>query len=140
MKKCCTCKASAVEFGPNKREADGLQRQCRNCQRSMSLASYHKNKTNKPHNRGHSLGRYWPELSPLARLDEYDRLIKSQRGQCAICLEAFKGAPHVDHDHATGLVRGLLCMQCNQAIGKFRDDTSILERAVAYLKGMGKIA
>ena len=39
----------------------------------------------------------------------------------------------VDHDHATGEIRGLLCVNCNSAIGKLRDDPILLQRATCYL-------
>lgn len=54
-----------------------------------------------------------------------------QEGRCAICR---KPAPeHVDHDHATGQPRGILCFNCNQGLGNFRDDPVLLARAVDYL-------
>lgn len=56
-----------------------------------------------------------------------------QRGVCAICLT---GKPvHVDHDHRTGRVRGVLCFSCNGGLGQFRDPVDALEPAIDYLGG-----
>jgi len=56
---------------------------------------------------------------------------------CAICgTTVWNGRharPHVDHDHATGKVRGILCSECNTGLGKFRDDPELIRRALAYL-------
>jgi Recombination endonuclease VII len=58
----------------------------------------------------------------------------SQQNKCPGCLRDFSiTADYVDHDHATGKVRGLLCMNCNVAIGHLRDDSAILLRLAAYL-------
>ena len=56
----------------------------------------------------------------------------AQGGVCAICREA--PAVHVDHDHATGEVRGMLCFPCNAAIGHLRDDPRVVRAAAAYLE------
>ena len=58
-------------------------------------------------------------------------MFDAQGGLCAICREA--PAAHVDHDHATKLVRGLLCFNCNGALGQFRDRADLMLRAIAYL-------
>jgi len=61
----------------------------------------------------------------------------SQQGQCAICecdLTWDSRLTHVDHDHATNKVRGLLCSTCNQGLGSFRDSIAMLEKAVQYLR------
>jgi hypothetical protein len=61
---------------------------------------------------------------------EYDVMVEAQGGVCPGC----GGEPrHVDHDHKTGKVRGILCFNCNQALGNVRDDTTVLVRLVAYL-------
>lgn len=59
-------------------------------------------------------------------------MFAEQDGLCAICREA--PAQHVDHDHDTKRVRGLLCFNCNGALGQFRDRTDLMLRAVAYLR------
>jgi hypothetical protein len=67
-------------------------------------------------------------------------MAEAQGHKCAICrqpeTEMRNGIVRhlsVDHDHATGKVRGLLCTACNTGIGKFKDDTDLLALAIAYL-------
>jgi hypothetical protein len=70
---------------------------------------------------------------------EYDTLLDSQGGACKICGSRNPGGQgrfHTDHDHAVGRVRGLLCQRCNAMLGFARDDRSILESAVLYLRGV----
>lgn len=57
-------------------------------------------------------------------------------GACEICGKRFTtiDKPQKDHDHKTGAQRGLLCMHCNTAIGKFNDDPELLLRAIQYLR------
>lgn len=59
-------------------------------------------------------------------------MISEQGGKCAICGE--RDAEHVDHDHATGEVRGILCFTCNVGLGNFQDRTDLMEKAVRYLR------
>lgn len=71
--------------------------------------------------------------------EEMERMCEAQGGGCAICgahISAHNGcATHVDHDHSTGRVRGILCRLCNPALGAFRDDPSLLRKAADYLEG-----
>lgn len=77
--------------------------------------------------------------------DEYDDMITVQGGVCAVCQQPESARNRrgeirqlaVDHDHATGRVRGLLCALCNAGIGCFADDTDRLAAAVAYLMESG---
>ncbi|MGH9084278.1 MAG: endonuclease VII domain-containing protein [Acidimicrobiales bacterium] len=68
--------------------------------------------------------------------DDFDRLLDEQNGGCAICRARpdREASMHVDHDHESGAVRGLLCLSCNQGLGKFRDDPALLLRAIVYLR------
>lgn len=71
-------------------------------------------------------------------LDDYYALAEKQEHACALCFSTETNKRtnffDVDHCHETGKVRGLLCTNCNQGLGKFKDDASLLERAIAYLK------
>lgn len=64
----------------------------------------------------------------------YDDLASGQEGRCKICQDV-PSKLYVDHDHETGVVRGLLCHNCNSLLGQAYDDVDILLAAVKYLKG-----
>jgi hypothetical protein len=68
--------------------------------------------------------------------DDFDRMLAEQSGACAICGERpeVEARMHVDHEHATGRIRGILCSRCNHAIGLLREDVALFERAVRYLR------
>ncbi len=70
-------------------------------------------------------------------LDDYNKMFAEQEGKCSICGThqcATGRALAVDHDHETGKVRGLLCSNCNTALGKFNDDVELLKKAIDYLR------
>ncbi|WP_189951267.1 endonuclease VII domain-containing protein [Streptomyces roseolus] len=66
---------------------------------------------------------------------EYARLYKFQGGLCALCRRATGASRRlsVDHDHATGEVRGLLCRPCNSLLGHARDKLAFFRRCISYL-------
>ena len=69
-------------------------------------------------------------------LELYSSLLAEQGGVCAICLSsdpAGKGSFCVDHDHRTGVVRGLLCSRCNSILGYAKDNPETLARGSVYL-------
>ena len=102
--------------------------ECRECERAVKREAY----TSDPRvykdrmlRRNYGIG-----------LDSYERLLKMQDGKCAICGDIEDGrALAVDHDHVTGKVRGLLCANCNNGLGRFKDDAERLKAAVRYLEG-----
>jgi hypothetical protein len=65
-------------------------------------------------------------------VEEYEIMAERQNYCCAICGREPKKL-HIDHDHETGKVRGLLCRHCNCLIGFAKDNGLILERAIKYL-------
>lgn len=75
-------------------------------------------------------------------LETYSDLFAAQGGECAICgihADLFERALAVDHNHETGKVRGLLCHNCNLALGSFKDDVARLQKAVQYLVRNGEL-
>lgn len=64
-------------------------------------------------------------------------LLEKQGGGCGICGDTeptTKRPWHIDHDHETGKVRGVLCHHCNVGIGNLRDDPELLRAAIAWLE------
>jgi hypothetical protein len=111
---------------------------CRTCRTIKPLVEF----SAKPTARDGRLARCKTCVSRVGRQDhlrrkygltsaEVDVLRAAQGGLCAICGVA--PAVHVDHDHATGTVRGMLCFPCNAAIGHLRDDPQVVRQAAVYL-------
>lgn len=69
-------------------------------------------------------------------VEQYDEMLAQQNGVCWVCLEPPDASQrlHLDHDHVTGHIRGLLCRMCNVGIGYFRDRPDLLLRAAQYLR------
>jgi len=69
-------------------------------------------------------------------VEAFEAQFAVQDGRCVICQKSFdstKKEPHIDHDHATKSIRGLLCNTCNLGLGHFKDDPHLLRRAAEYL-------
>ena len=71
-------------------------------------------------------------------IDDYDKILDSQGGKCAIC----KGGTSkrhfaVDHNHTNNNIRGLLCARCNTGLARFMDNITTLKRAIRYMKDDG---
>lgn len=107
---------------------------CRECLRTYNRER-HRQRTTAEHRRA-----MWRKDYGMSEAD-YAAILKRQKGVCAICRQPETAkrngqikALHVDHDHATGKVRGLLCSRCNTALGGFGDDIKRLNRAIRYLR------
>lgn len=70
-------------------------------------------------------------------LTEYHVLYAKQNGACGVCGAKYEssglGGLVVDHDHATGAVRGLLCQNCNKFLGLALDSTELLQKGIEYI-------
>jgi hypothetical protein len=84
----------------------------------------------------YGLRRYWPNLSVKEAEAARELLSKAQAGKCAICGKhesEFKNRLAVDHNHKTGLVRGLLCYRCNKfVVGRHTFESAL--KLIRYLK------
>jgi hypothetical protein len=67
--------------------------------------------------------------------EDFDRMLSDQNNMCKICKNEFKSTKdtHIDHCHNSSVVRGLLCNNCNMALGQFGDNTDIMNNAIKYL-------
>ena len=75
-------------------------------------------------------------------LEDYTSMLEEQGATCKLCGTTNpegRGAWHVDHNHETGVVRGLLCHSCNTGIGHLKDDPDLLTKAALYIKKDGDI-
>ena len=126
---CKTCHVSKPlsEFNISRTAINGRVKYCREC-------------ANKERRRRHrySFERKSWSLQRKFNIDleQYQALFKQQNGLCAICQKPEKVQSRmlsVDHDHKTGVIRGLLCHRCNLGIGYFKDDVSLLQAAAKYL-------
>jgi Autographiviridae endonuclease VII len=100
-------------------------------ERARARYQAHKHDSASPKRRAH-LKRYGISLA------EYDALLAKQNGACAICRRRSTRMLCVDHCHVTGMVRGLLCHECNAALGYLKDDQASLVAALAYLGALSR--
>lgn len=134
--------------GPGGRRYTTFNSRCKPCRNTYNRDWYEANREQR--RRYH---KDWITREPRRRMEgklrerygltlkQYDAMVTRQGGLCAICRKPNgkkfpDGTPQflvVDHDHTTGVVRGLLCDLCNHGVGCFRDSPDILNAAIAYL-------
>lgn len=135
---CRTCTVCGAEeplskFTRNRTKRGGYDSACRKCKSEYARRYYRKNSK--------AVRWYWLKRRYGVGLREYNDLLKKQGGVCAICEEPEKAiTPNgavfmlaVDHCHNSKRVRGLLCGNCNKALGCFKDRPLLIVRAASYL-------
>jgi hypothetical protein len=135
MKKlCCDCNTEKdiSEFNKQPDRKYGVAGRCRECQSIYHKQWYTKNKERMKERfrRNNYFSRYNITIA------DYEKLLEKQNNSCAICYSKTGSANKrlaVDHNHQTGIIRGLLCDECNTGLGKFKDNPSLLTNAIAYL-------
>lgn len=121
-------------FYGRKGNRDGLSNTCRTCEdvRSRAWQAANPERT-RVTNKRTALRRYYGMT-----IEQYEEMLLGQDGRCACCGTDKPGGPggtlHVDHNHRTGKVRGLICSDCNTGIGKLGDDLNGVANAMAYLQ------
>lgn len=143
MKQCTKCKEQLPDASFGKSRG-----WCRNCKNASNRSRY-ANATIEEKRRlnGFSTpaGKRCRRRKKIERYgiteDQYRELLIAQDGLCGCCgrpeTRSVKGVLatlSIDHDHETGVVRGLLCSSCNWAIGRLGDDLEGLKKAVVYLE------
>lgn len=113
-----------TDFPRNRADSTGYAAYCKPCHNKRGRDS-------KMRNHGGSRAYHLKHRYGITE-EEVRGIIMAQRGGCGIC-----GAPdpeHVDHDHVTGEVRGILCFNCNGGLGQFKDNIATMRNAIDYLK------
>lgn len=135
----CGLMKPAAEFSKNARAADGLQTMCKHCTKAYHADPDVRRKNNDKQNArwktGGARDARYRKLFGIS-LEEYNRMFAEQGGVCKICLQPQDGLTKnlaVDHCHKTGMIRGLLCKDCNIGLGAYKDNKQLLEKAIAYL-------
>jgi len=147
---CCTCKnfLPISNFYKDGKRRDGLKTECKNCVKTY-LQKYKKTDKYRAYISQYNkkyLEKNRDKIKICQREERYKRkyginisdfnnLLESQEGKCAICETNNPGARgwNVDHNHKNGVVRGILCGNCNRAIGLFRDAPVNFHKAFLYL-------
>ena len=133
-KRCFQCRETKPlnDFHVSRASSDGRNSRCKLCNTAQAAAW-------RKQNPDRYLDRYLRRKYGIS-LVHYRMFLMEQNGRCAVCHRTPEevGGRHklldVDHNHQTGEVRGLLCTDCNRAIGMLSDDPARLRAAAAYLE------
>jgi hypothetical protein len=134
VKVCTICKVEKplTEYSRRGGKEFGIKSACTDCGRVRARSYWAKNPLPKEIQRERNLQNGFG-----IGIKEYNEMLELQNGCCAICgVNSCASGRNfaVDHNHQTGKIRGLLCKFCNTALGQFKDDTTVLQKAIQYLE------
>lgn len=144
-KKCSGCELEKedTEFHKTKHTTSGLRARCKECS-NLRGKEYRLNHIEQELARARRYKKEHPEHVLKNKLnlyklseEEYEALQNKQNNKCAICGKSSSKVLVIDHSHKTGKVRGLLCFSCNIMLGHIKDNVSLLEQAISYIKKNG---
>lgn len=142
LKWCGRCKQfkSLDSFAKHSGKWDGLQERCSECRHLQWQEQGKKTRKSKPIEEKRAIHRRAVIRSYGMDVADFETMLKNQDYKCEICGSSNWGKPNpcIDHDHSTGLVRGLLCNRCNRTLGFVEDSVELLESMKKYLKKYGK--
>ena len=142
-KTCSVCKIDQPldAFYKSSRARDGRQHRCIGCSKELTQKATKAWRQANPVAASQSNIRTKIKLKYGLTLEEITELLDLQSGCCAICDEPIgfdaaekRDKPHVDHNHDTGIVRGVLCLTCYTGLGMFGDSLDLLLKAVDYMR------
>mgnify|MGYP001565846128 FL=1 len=141
-----TCKkCGGANFRPRKRERGRISKYCLDCK-----TAYNRKWRSENYDRYKESVRRWRRKNLVSirksyranllkyvhklTVREYNLMFKNQDYKCAICKEfPSRESLGVDHDHTTGKIRGLLCGNCNRALGLLRENRNVALGLVEYI-------
>jgi hypothetical protein len=133
----CKTKKPNKSFTVNNARPDNRDNRCRECVSEIRKNKYDPTKAKKQWKRNkYSLPIVAEERRLMAAygitVKIRDYMLKLAGNSCEICGEKLKLV--IDHDHGTGVVRGMLCSRCNRGLGHFDDNINLLSKALKYIK------
>lgn len=135
-KKCSKCKEIKTLdlFGVKKYNKDGLNHYCLNCERERLKLRY-SNPVEKDKKKYYQIFKLYG-----LNKSQYITKLEKQNFKCTICGSELKNdnKTHIDHCHITGVIRDILCGNCNNILGKVNEDIEYLNNLINYINRFGK--
>lgn len=128
-------------FYASPRQMDNLKPTCKKCDHA-NVRIFYSGKSGSVKSKLSSTYRrsYFLKKAYNMSIKDYEDMFRSQDGKCLIFTVSMGGIlrcneyPHIDHNHKTGKVRGILCSACNRAIGLLKEDIPSFRRAIEHLE------